>query len=178
MIKHYCDKCGEEITDINRMTQSAFRTVIKDKDVTLLAVEVMPLGAFSFKPDEPYQVCKYCVLDAINEKDDRFKITCKNKHRHSYQQRSNAHHILKTDPDQFHYSWLGKKNFEIRYNDRDYKVGQTITLRETYFTGKEMEEGSPLEYTGREIDRRIMHITEGSTYGLAEGWVVMALCDI
>ena len=85
------------------------------------------------------------------------------------------HHKLKTDPVVFQDSWTGHKNFEIRYNDRDFQVGDSITLRETVYSGEEMKEGKPLEYTGREIDRKIDYILRGPLYGLKSGWVIMAV---
>lgn len=82
-------------------------------------------------------------------------------------------HELKTDPDVFNASWLGKRNYEIRYNDRDYQVGDTLILRETRFSGVEMQNGRPLIYTGREMDRIVTHILEG--YGLDDGWVILSV---
>lgn len=41
-----------------------------------------------------------------------------------------ASHELKTDPDVFVHVWAGAKRFEIRKNDRDFKTGDYVVLRE------------------------------------------------
>lgn len=65
-----------------------------------------------------------------------------------------------------------KKNFEIRVNDRNYKVGDTLILQE-YDKGN---------YTGREITRKIQYIYQGNgAYGLSEEYCILGLdqepCD-
>lgn len=81
-------------------------------------------------------------------------------------------HGLKTDPDVFQKSYQGVKTFEIRFNDRNYEVGDTVILKETKYSRKEMDEGMPLEYTGREGMIKISYILYGPIYGLKEGWVI------
>lgn len=81
--------------------------------------------------------------------------------------------ILKTDPAVFQDVFDGRKTFEIRFNDRGYQVGDLIVLKETKFTGQQMREGSPLIYTGREMQKRISYILSG--YGLQDGWVVLGI---
>lgn len=79
------------------------------------------------------------------------------------------HHFLKQD-DRFFQSVVdGKKSFEVRYNDRDYKIGDTITLREGY-----LEDGVFL-YTGRAISAEISHI---ETFGLQDGYVLLSLSKV
>lgn len=82
---------------------------------------------------------------------------------------------LKTDPDVFEFSWHGAKTFEIRFNDRDFEVGDHLVLRETVYSGKQMRNGRPLEYTGRQIEVEVTHILFGPIYGLLEGWVIMSV---
>jgi hypothetical protein len=86
-------------------------------------------------------------------------------------------HELKTDPAVFQLSWEGLKNFEIRLNDRDFKIGDTLKLRETKFSGYQMKEGKPLEYTNRVVEQTVTYILDGnsSNYGLNKGWVVMSV---
>ena len=84
-------------------------------------------------------------------------------------------HELKTDPAPFEAVYYGTKTYEIRKNDRDFKVGDTLVLRETLHTGRDMLMGSPLVYTGRKAVRRISHILTGPAYGLAPGWVILSL---
>lgn len=81
-------------------------------------------------------------------------------------------HTLKTDPEVFKAVMVGAKTFEIRLNDRTYQIGDTLRLRETRFTGEQMREGKPLEYTGRECQRVVSHVLTG--YGLAENWCCLS----
>ena len=84
-------------------------------------------------------------------------------------------HELKTDPDAFDGSWRGVKPWEIRFNDRDFKVGDRLSLRETIYTGEEMKNGKPLEFTGRSICLDILYVLSGPIYGLSDGWVIMSV---
>jgi len=49
-------------------------------------------------------------------------------------------HIIKTLSQYFRVTRNGKKSFEVRLNDRDYRVGDTLKLRESdeqgYFLGR------------------------------------------
>ncbi len=80
-------------------------------------------------------------------------------------------HELKTDPEVFQLSFDGKKGYEIRFNDRDYKVGDRLVLKETRFSGEEIKAGKPLEYTGRSLGCNITSMVCG--YGLDDGWVIL-----
>ena len=83
-------------------------------------------------------------------------------------------HELKTDPDMFYATRQGIKNFDLRQDDgRNFEVGDVLRLKETKYTGEEMKEGSPLEYTKREFNVMVMYILRGPRYGLPEGWVIM-----
>lgn len=87
-----------------------------------------------------------------------------------------AHHELKTDPDVFDAVVRGEKTFAIRQNhDRDYQVGDWLQLKKTVYSGEQMAEGKPLEYTGDEIGVRASYILRGPRYGLADGWVIMSI---
>lgn len=85
-------------------------------------------------------------------------------------------HELKTDPEVFDAVAKGFKTYEIRYNDRGYRVGDTLVLLETKYTVQEMREGQyPLIYTGRRYEAKISHIITGPLYGLEAGWVILSL---
>lgn len=84
-------------------------------------------------------------------------------------------HQLKTDPDVFSLIESGLKNFELRFNDRDYKPGDFLQLEQTKFTAKEMKSGKPLEYTGRYLNVNVLYVLYGPIYGIEEGWVVMSI---
>lgn len=82
-----------------------------------------------------------------------------------------THHILKTDEIPFNMTASGVKDYEIRYNDRNYQVGDILELRETTYTGDEMKNGYKLCYTGAVLYRRVNSILSG--YGLADNWVIL-----
>lgn len=84
-------------------------------------------------------------------------------------------HILKTDPAVFRAVVDGAKTSEIRFNDRDYAVGDELLLRETTHPGAEIAAGAPLEYTGREVTKTVSHVLGG--YGLADGWVNLSFAS-
>jgi len=86
-----------------------------------------------------------------------------------------ALHELKTDSEVFWAVKEGKKNFEIRLDDRGFQVGDRLLLRETENTGAEMRSGVPLKYTGFELQVDVTYILRGPVYGLMSGWVIMSI---
>jgi hypothetical protein len=62
-------------------------------------------------------------------------------------------HELKSWPEFFEPVLLGQKTAELRYNDRDYKVGDILVLREW--------EPKVDKYTGRECRRLVTHVLHG-----------------
>jgi ASC-1-like (ASCH) protein len=73
-------------------------------------------------------------------------------------------HKLKIQNEYFEAVCSGEKSFEIRKNDRDFKVGDTLILQEFLPISK--------QYTGRVIEKEITYITD---YGQQENYVVMAI---
>lgn len=75
-------------------------------------------------------------------------------------------HTLKCQPEYFRATKRGEKTFEIRRNDRDFQVGDTVTLLE--FDGNEP--------TGRELRGFVItYIFHGPGFGLSEGYCVLQL---
>jgi len=84
------------------------------------------------------------------------------------------HHELKTDKQYFEAVESGSKTFEIRRNDRNYQVGDLLTLRETENTAYEMSDGAPLEYTGRELTVELTYVMDGYSGGaVRQGWSML-----
>ena len=72
-------------------------------------------------------------------------------------------HELKILPKYFEEVSSGRKTFEIRKNDRDFKVGDVFVLRE-YENGK---------YTGRYFINSIWYLLKDcSEYGLQDGYCI------
>lgn len=85
-----------------------------------------------------------------------------------------AEHELKTDPAAFDDVACGAKTHEIRFNDRNYAVGDVLVLRRTKNTGRAMSVGIPLEFSDVPPLRRVVtHIQTG--YGLGPGWIIMSI---
>ena len=84
-------------------------------------------------------------------------------------------HVLKTDPFMLDTICAGEKTFELRQDDRGFKVGDTLVLRETVSSAAQMRDGAALEYTGRELPVTVTYILRGPVYGLKDGWVIMSI---
>lgn len=74
-------------------------------------------------------------------------------------------HFLKEDELYYNDVITGKKTFEVRYNDRDYKVGDYICLNERRINGA---------YTGRREFFRIEYILDHPQY-CKDGYVILAI---
>lgn len=76
------------------------------------------------------------------------------------------HHDLKIFTKYFAAVADGHKRSEVRYNDRGFETGDTITLRE----------GAPgvngFEYTGREVSAKISYVDD---FGCQHGYVSLSL---
>lgn len=79
-------------------------------------------------------------------------------------------HELKIWPQWYEEVASGKKTYEIRKDDRGYKVGDVLVLQEfRHGVG---------EYTGRQVVRGIVHISRGDdaeSFGLKDGYCVLGL---
>lgn len=75
-------------------------------------------------------------------------------------------HEVKIKSQYFNDIISGEKNFEIRKNDRDYRVGDILILQE-YDNG---------EYTKNFVRRKIAYIHHGDgNFGLEKGYCVLGL---
>ncbi|MFQ2222470.1 DUF3850 domain-containing protein [Aeromonas enteropelogenes] len=75
------------------------------------------------------------------------------------------HHDLKILPRYFQPVLDGRKPFEIRFNDRNFQEGDTVTLNE--WDGE--------RYTGRSEDRQITFVTD---YAQQPGYVVFGMQEV
>lgn len=73
-------------------------------------------------------------------------------------------HKLKTLPEYFEAVRTGIKTFEVRKNDRNFKVGDILILLE--WDGK--------QYTGRKEQRKVSYILNNPDF-CKEGYVVMSI---
>lgn len=78
-------------------------------------------------------------------------------------------HSLKLDRKYYEASKNGQKTFEIRKNDRDFRVGDILELRE-YYTSDDGTE----HYTGRKHNAIITYILDDERY-LKPGYVCLGL---
>ena len=73
-------------------------------------------------------------------------------------------HELKCQTKYYQLTEKGTKNFEIRKNDRNFKVGDYVKLKEVV---GEIE-------TGRELEpMQIKYILQGGVYGLDSDYVIL-----
>lgn len=88
-------------------------------------------------------------------------------------------HVFKTDPDVFDAVAAGMKPWDMRnLSDRNVKVGDTIRLRKTKYSGQQMKDNTSsfrLEYTGEELKGTVKYILHGPVYGMEAGWAVMTV---
>lgn len=77
------------------------------------------------------------------------------------------HHCLKIWPEFFRDVHSGKKTFEVRLDDRGYRVGDILVLQEF----------NPVEkrFTGEIMIRTVSYILSGEQFGIMAGYVVMGV---
>jgi len=74
-------------------------------------------------------------------------------------------HKLKILPEYFNKVVEGTKTFEVRLNDRDFKIGDCLVL-------KEWNNG---EYTNREYNATVTYILDSKSGYVSKGYVIMAI---
>lgn len=89
-----------------------------------------------------------------------------------------AHHVLKTHPAMFRAVRDGRKNFEVRKDDRAFQAGDTVELT---FHDPEIAPFSPPEPFNKadniadNLHRVVTFVLRGGQYGVEPGFVVLAL---
>lgn len=76
-------------------------------------------------------------------------------------------HALKTWPEFYKAVIEGQKKFEVRKDDRPFKLGDTLLLQEY--------DNQKLEYTGREAKFIVGCILRGPGFGIEDGYCVMSI---
>lgn len=84
-----------------------------------------------------------------------------------YKAPNNTKHLLKILPEYFEEVLKGNKTFEIRKNDRGFKLGDILILAEYSI--------SIQSFTGRVIEKEVTYILEGGSFGIEKSFVVMSL---
>lgn len=79
----------------------------------------------------------------------------------------NCAHHLKTWPEFLDAVGYGQKTFEVRRNDRDFKAGDRLVLRE-WFADEQC-------FGPRHIFGAISYVLPGGQFGIAEGFCVFGL---
>ena len=80
-----------------------------------------------------------------------------------------ALHELKTWPPFFADVLSGDKSFEVRRDDRGYREGDRLRLREWTGTG----------YSGREAERTVVYVLrDAEQFGVRAGYVVIGLAAV
>jgi hypothetical protein len=87
-------------------------------------------------------------------------------------------HNLKTWFCYFIEVLAGNKTFELRKNDRDYKVGDTLNLIEVDEINFELDPINQTKHyltTGRTHTAKITYILEGGQFGLDKDYVILGM---
>lgn len=89
-------------------------------------------------------------------------------------------HVLKTHPAMFRAVRDGRKNFEVRKDDRAFQAGDTVELK---FHDPETTPFPAPAWPSDDdkllpLERKITFVMRGGQYGVEPGYVVLALTDI
>jgi hypothetical protein len=88
-------------------------------------------------------------------------------------------HELKTWPDLFDDVFCGVKCFDVRPDDRGFRVGDELVLHEWDPNVVSVDLETQVErfgrYTGRVCHRRVGYVLHGGRHGIADGYVVLGL---
>lgn len=87
-------------------------------------------------------------------------------------------HNLKTWSCYFTEVLAGNKTFELRKNDRDYKIGDILNLIEVDEINFELDMVNQTRHyppTGRTCTAKITYILEGGQFGLDKDYVILGM---
>jgi hypothetical protein len=76
-------------------------------------------------------------------------------------------HNIKCWPGPFRLTAMGLKKFEWRKNDRNYRVGDRLTLMEW--------DPKKKTYTGQAIDLKVVCILHGGEFDIPKGYCIMGV---
>ncbi|WP_205624306.1 DUF3850 domain-containing protein [Dyadobacter crusticola] len=79
-------------------------------------------------------------------------------------------HYLKTLPGPFQWVQSGLKTAEMRFNDRNFRIGDRLVLQEW--------EPNNEQYTGRKVVRQVTSILEGGSWGIEPGYVMLSMSTL
>lgn len=77
-------------------------------------------------------------------------------------------HELKIQSDYFEEVVLGNKRAEVRRDDRCFKVGDILILKEVFYCRE------TVVATGREVSVEVTHKMEGGKFGIKSGFCVLS----
>lgn len=80
-------------------------------------------------------------------------------------------HELRTWPVYFRAIQQGLKTFEARKDDRGFKEGDALLLREYDPEEDSLPPGE--RYTGRDLLVQVTYVLNGGHFGIEQGWCVM-----
>jgi hypothetical protein len=118
------------------------------------------------------------VLDKWDREDEaKEKERIARRKKQILEENQSVEHQLKTWPKEFEATRIGLKKFEYRLDDRDYQVGDVLTLKEydpeQAQTWKGLDEARG--YSGREISASVTYVLKGPAFGVPEGYAVMSI---
>jgi len=83
---------------------------------------------------------------------------------------NNGVHYLKCWPEFFKAMMEGIKKFDVRINDRGFKV-EDILIEEEWFPPPNFQG----VYSGRYLARTVIYVLTGGRFGLEEGYIVLGM---
>jgi hypothetical protein len=92
-------------------------------------------------------------------------------HERTMPKRNPKHHSLKILAAFYDEVESGRKPFEVRWNDRDYRVGDHVHLNCVY----DVDGNRILDPTKIVIARTITYVLTGEEWGIMKGYVVLGL---